>query len=236
MTDTEFDSALIAAAFRIAGEDGWHKANAAAAARAAGLSLQEARARFPSRASILLRFGRLADQTALQDAPTEGSVRDKLFDLLMRRFDLFQAHRDGVRAILRSLPVDPPMALLLGCATRASMRWMLQAAGVEATGLKGAIQVRGLFGVWLLAVRAWEKDDSEDLSGTMAAVDSGLQRAENLAAWLNVRSAAPPPPPVNYGAGEVDPSDLPPDDEPFDTPPEPEPPPSTGPVISDPSV
>jgi AcrR family transcriptional regulator len=236
MTDTEFDSALIAAAFRIAAEDGWPKATAAAAARAAGLSLQEARARFPSRASILLRFGRLADQTALQDAPSEGSVRDKLFDLLMRRFDAFQAHRAGVKAILRSLPVDPPLALLVACATRASMRWMLQAAGVEATGLKGAIQARGLFGVWLLAVRAWEKDDSEDLSGTMAAVDSGLQRAESLAAWLNVRSPAPPPPPVNFGAGEIDPSGLPPDDEPFDTPPEPEPPPSTGPVIPDPSV
>ena len=53
-----------------------------------GCPLQRgARHAFPSRASILLRFGRLADQTALQDAPSEGSVRDKLFDLLMRRFD-----------------------------------------------------------------------------------------------------------------------------------------------------
>jgi AcrR family transcriptional regulator len=236
MTDTEFDSALIAAAFRIAGEDGWHKTNAAAAARAAGLSLPEARARFPSRASILLRFGRLADETALLDAPSEGSVRDKLFDLLMRRFDAFQANRIGVKAILRALPADPPLALLTACATKRSMRWMLQAAGVPATGLKGELQVRGLLAVWLGAIRAWDKDDSEDLSGTMAAVDSGLQRAENLAAWLNVRSPAPPPPPINPGAGEIDPSDLPPDDEPFDTPPEPEPPPSTGPIIPDASV
>jgi ubiquinone biosynthesis protein COQ9 len=233
MTDTEFDAALVSAAFRIAGEDGWSKANAAAAARSAGLSLAEARARFPSRAAMLLHFGRMADQAALQDAPSEGSVRDKLFDLLMRRFDLFQAHRDGVKAVLRSLPADPPLALLAGIATKRSMRWMLQAAGVDATGLRGEIQIRGLLAVWIWAVRAWEKDDSEDLSGTMAAVDSGLQRAENAAYWLGASRPAPPPPPINAGAGELDPSNLPPEDEsPFDS----EPPPSTGAVIPDPSV
>ena len=101
----------------------------------------------------------MADQAALQDAPSEGSVRDKLFDLLMRRFDLFQAHRDGVKAVLRSLPADPPLALLAGIATKRSMRWMLQAAGVDATGLRGEIQIRGLLAVWLWAVRAWEKDE-----------------------------------------------------------------------------
>ncbi len=185
MTDTEFDSALVAAAFRIAAEDGWHKVNAAAAARAAGLSLAEARTRFPSRAAILLHFGRMADQAALQDAPAEGSVRDKLFDLLMRRFDLFQAHRDGVKAVLRSLPADPPMALLAGIATKRSMRWMLQAAGVDASGLRGEIQIRGLLAVWIWAVRAWEKDASEDLSGTMAAVELGPAacRERGLLAW-----------------------------------------------------
>jgi AcrR family transcriptional regulator len=237
MTDTEFDSALVSAAFRIAAEDGWHKASAAAAARAAGLSLAEARERFPSRASILLQFGRMADQAALQDAPSDGSVRDKLFDLLMRRFDVFQAHRDGVKAVLRALPADPGLALLAGIATKRSMRWMLQAAGVEATGLRGEIQVRGLLAVWIWAVRAWEKDVSEDLSGTMAAVDSGLQRAESAAYWLGAARPAPPPPPVNPGAGELDPSNLPPEDEPpFPIDPEPEPPPSSGPVIPDPSV
>jgi hypothetical protein len=237
MTDTEFDTALVSAAFHIAGEEGWPKANAAAAARAAGLSLSEARARFPSRAAILLHFGRIADQAAVQDAPTEGSVRDKLFDLLMRRFDVFQAHRDGVKALLRALPADPPLALLAGIATRRSMRWILQAAGVDATGLRGEIQVRGLLAVWIWSVRAWEKDDSEDLSGTMAAVDAALQRAESAAYWLGAKRPAPPPPPINAGAGELDPSDLPPEDEPpLPLTPEPEPPPSSGPVISDPSV
>jgi ubiquinone biosynthesis protein COQ9 len=198
MSDTEFDTALVTAAFRLAGDQGWRDINVVAAAREGGLSLVEARERFPSRAAILLRFGRLADQAALVDASTEGTVRDRLFDLLMRRFDVMQTHRAGVKALLRYLPTHPPTALLLACATKRSMRWMLQAAGIPATGARGEVQVRGLLAVWLWGIRAWERDESDDLSGTMAAVDTALQRAEQLASWLHGRrddaSTAPPTP------------------------------------------
>jgi ubiquinone biosynthesis protein COQ9 len=203
MSETEFDTALVTAAFRLAGEDGWRKVNAVAAARAAGLSLAEARARFPSRAAILLRFGRLADQAALQDVASEGSVRDRLFDLLMRRFDMLQANRAGVKALLRTLPTDPPAALLLAVATRRSMRWMLQAAGVNPAGPRGELQVRALLAVWLWGVRAWERDPSEDLSHTMAAIDTALGRAERVASWLQGQRRPP-----SAGAGESD--DAPP--------------------------
>jgi ubiquinone biosynthesis protein COQ9 len=185
MSGIDFDSALIASFFRVVAEKGWDRASVAEAARAAALSLAEARARFPSRAAVLLRFGRQADQAALADVPADGAVRDKLFDLLMRRFDALQAHRPGVAALLRALPSDPPVALLLACATRRSMRWMLQAAGVSTAGLRGELRVRGLIAVWLWTLRAWERDDSADLSGTMAALDAAMRRAERVAGWLS---------------------------------------------------
>ena len=184
MSDTEFDAALIASAFRLAGERGWAQVSVAAAARAAALPLHEARARFPAKPVLLLRFGRIADQAALMDVPADGPVRDRLFDLLMRRFDVLQAHRAGVLALLRALPADPPTALLLALATRRSMRWMLEAVDVNTRGLRGELRVRGLIGVWLWTVRAWERDDTADLSTTMAALDTALQRAERAASWL----------------------------------------------------
>ncbi|WP_428483307.1 TetR family transcriptional regulator [Rhodopila sp.] len=208
MSDTEFDTALIAAAFRLAAEDGWRHVTVPAACRAAGLPLSEARARFPGRSTILLRFGRLADQAALTDAPSEGPVRDRLFDLLMRRFDALQTHRDGIKALLRALPTDPATTLLLAVATRDSMRWMLQAAGIDATGPRGDLQAQGLAAVWLWCLRTWEKDETDDLSGTMSALDSALGRAEQVASWMGGgTSSAPPPPPMAEGAGELDPSD-----------------------------
>jgi hypothetical protein len=209
MTDTEFDTALITAAFRIAAEDGWRKVTVPAAARAAGLPLAQARARFPLRAAILLRFGSLADQTALTDAPSEGPVRDRLFDLMMRRFDALQAQRDGIKALMKALPFEPGTALLLGFANRRSMRWMLQGAGVDATGPRLEIQVKGLMAVGLYALRAWMDDESEDLVATMAALDKALGQAGQFASWLGGgKPAAPPPDPTV--AGEADPPDAPP--------------------------
>ena len=184
MDETTFDAELIAAAFRLAAERGWPAVSIAAAARAAALPLDMARARFPVKPMVLLRFGRMADQAALADCPAEGPVRDRLFDLLMRRFDALQAHRAGVLALLRTLPADPPTALLLALATRRSMRWMLDAVDVGTRGLRGELRVRGLAAVWLWTVRAWQRDETVDLSTTMAALDTALRRAESAAGWL----------------------------------------------------
>jgi ubiquinone biosynthesis protein COQ9 len=193
MDDTEFDTALIAAAFQLAAENGWRSVSVAAAARAAGLSLAQARERFPGRAAILLRLGRLADRASLVEVPPEGSARDRLFDLLMRRIDVFQAHRAGVLALFLALPAEPPTALLLALATRRSMRWLLEAAGIPTRGIRGELRVKGLVAVWLWTMRTWRGDETEDLSATMAALDAALRRAERAAEWLrwSGRAASP---------------------------------------------
>ena len=203
MDDEAFDRALIGAAFTQAAELGWRRVSMAGAARAAGLDLPRARARFPGRTTLLIRFGRIADQAALAGAPTEGTVRDRLFDMIMRRIDLFQAHRAGVLALFRALPCEPPLAVLLACATKRSMRWLLQAADVDTSGLRGELTVRGLGAVWLWTLRAWERDDSADLSATMAALDTALRRADQAAQWLRGTAPAASPTP------EAAPADAP---------------------------
>lgn len=203
MDDTEFDRALIGSALRIAAERGWRAVSVAAAARRADLKLDRARARFPARAMLLLRFGSLADQSALSLAASEGPHRDRLFDLLMRRIDFLQSHRDGVIALLRGLPADPLTAAMLAAASLRSMGWMLEGAGIPATGPLGQLRAQGLLVVWLAAVRAWERDAGEDLSATMAALDAALQRAEQVQGWFMRGGRGEPP------AAEP-PSDAPP--------------------------
>jgi hypothetical protein len=198
MDDAEFDRALVAAGFALAGEIGWSRVSVTEAARAAGLPLDRARGRFMGRHGILARFGRIADQRALAQATTDGTHRDRLFDLLMRRIDALQAHRAGVLALKRYLPGEPALTAMLGLATLASMAWMLEAAGISAQGFRGALRTQGLLGVWLCALRAWERDESEDLSATMRALDTALDRAERAERWLHLRgrnAAAPPEPP-----------------------------------------
>ena len=186
----DFDNALIGSAFDLAAREGWSSVSVAAAARSGGLPLDRARARFPTRTSILMKFGSHADELALSDVPDSGSNRERIFDVVMRRFDALQEHREGVLALLRALPFDPGTALLLGAATRGSMGWMLEAAGISSNGLRGRILSQGLVAVWLYTLRAWTTDDSPDLSGTMAALDRALSRAEQFAGVLDNSSSA----------------------------------------------
>jgi hypothetical protein len=195
MTDEEFDVALVTAAFAVGAETGWRNVSTAAAARHAGLDLVRARTRLLGHGAILKKFGVLADAYALTGAMTEGSIKDRLFDILLRRFDFLQLHRPGVVALLRVLPLDPPLAAWLANETLRSMGWCLEGAGVPATGLTGAVQKRGLAVVWGWGLRAWLKDESEDLSATMAAVDVALLRADQIAAAFMRDGFTPETPP-----------------------------------------
>ena len=194
MDDTAFDTALIAAAFAAAAANGWPAVSVAGSAADAALDIDRARARFAGRDAILMRFGRLADEQALAGIIPDGTARDRLFDILMRRFDALQTHRDGILALLKSLPANPSLALLLAAATNTSMAAMLEGAGLASTGLHGMLRSKGLTAAWFYALRAWEKDDSADLSGTMAALDRALAQAERFGQYLERGPAGPPAP------------------------------------------
>lgn len=200
MKQAEFDAELVRAAFDLAAMQGWRRVSAAAAAREAGLDLARARRRFPCTPAILSCFGRLADEAALTGALTEGPVKDRLFDVLMRRVDFLQRHRDGVVALMRPTAADPALSLWLAARTLHSMGWMLEAAGVSSQGIRGELRKQGLCAVWTWTLRAWLRDDSEDLATTMAALDTALGRADQVAA--------------QFGGGGAPDSDAPESEEP----------------------
>ena len=210
MNDSEFDRALIAAAFDIAAERGWNRMTVAQAARRAGLELGRARRRFPHRGAVLLRFGREADETALGAAVPGSPVRDQLFDILMRRIDAMQTHRAGILALFHVLPTNPPMAMLLASANLCSMAWLLEAAEISTSGPLGKLRVKGLLAVWLWTVRAWCADKSVDLAATMAALDRALRRAEAAECWLRPsRPATSPSSATPHAADAASPEERP---------------------------
>ncbi len=228
MDDADFDRALITAAFALAAEHGWGRVSVVEAAQRAGVPLDRARVRFPSRGTILMRFGVQADQAAL--ATVSGDTpRDRLFDVLMRRLDALQAHRAGVLALLRALPCRPGLALLLEVATRRSMRWMLEAAGIPAHGRLGDVRTRALVGMWLYVLRAWRADASDDLAATMAALDRALDFAARVESWLPAGLRTP-------GAAPAEPAATPTPEPPAAGPPPMPPPPPPMPPLQPGSV
>ncbi len=182
-----FDRDVTAALMRVAARDGWASTTLAKVAAEAGTTLAALRARFDDRTALLDRFDAVIDATVLAGtAPPSAAdtVKDRLFDVLMRRFDALAPHRPGVLAFWAGLRRDPLAALCRLPAALNSMRWMLEAASVPSSGSSGLLRAKALLAVWLSACRAWETDETPDLAPTMAALDKALTRAESLAEAL----------------------------------------------------
>ncbi len=159
---------------------GWRALSFSEIAEEAGISLGEVHAAFPTKAHILAGLLTRVDQKVLAGgaADKDESARDRLFDVVMRRFDALGPHKQAVSAILRDLPADPLTGLAMLPCFANSMAWMLEAAGLSPMGIRGAIRVKGLALIYLQTLRVWLTDDSEDQARTMAALDRNLKNAE----------------------------------------------------------
>lgn len=180
---------MLDAALALAAQRDWAGIGLAEIAQQAGLPLAEAYAACRSKLDLLAALNRRLDEAGLAAAPeAEGLPRERLFDLLMRRFDALQPHRPALRSILRG-SVGDPAVLLAAPALLRSMAWMLEAAGIGAGGWRGALRVHVLAGVYLTVLRVFLGDESADLAATMAALDRRLRAVEG---WLGGFGPAAP--------------------------------------------
>jgi ubiquinone biosynthesis protein COQ9 len=179
-------AALREALLRMVAAGGWRDLSYADIAKDAGLSLSAAYEAYPSKAAILTGIGRDIDArlfASLEDDPLDGSAKDRLFDLLMRRFDALNEHREAYAALAWELPRTPVEAGCLALQLRRSLANMLEAAGLSASGLRGAFRIEGLGALYACALRVWLKDETADLSKTMAELDKRLGQVER---WMNM--------------------------------------------------
>jgi AcrR family transcriptional regulator len=181
---------MLSAALELAAGGGWRSVSLAEIAGEAGVSLAEAYAAYPTKASILAGLIARTDRQVLAGGATEKeeSVRDRLFEVLMRRFDALSPHKDAVAGILRDLPSDPAAILVMAPRLANGMAWMVETAGLSSSGLRGAIRVKGVTLIYLNTLRVWLRDDSADMAQTMASLDQGLRRAEKLIRCCRTRS------------------------------------------------
>jgi len=166
-------------------------------AAAAGLGVAKFYALFPDKVALAAAFMARIDAEVLQGTqpsldPDE-TARDRLFDTMMRRYDALRPHRAALRAIRRAGTRDPFLAISLGPALRRSMAAMLEAASISSDGLSGAARQNGLLAVHYAVSRIFDKDESQDLSMTMAALDRRLKMAEKWAELFEKYAKNPRP-------------------------------------------
>jgi AcrR family transcriptional regulator len=177
---------LLKTAFDLLAERGWSGFSFAEVARRAGTTLDVVYAELPDRSALLRTLGHRLDAAmlALDLAELDGmSVRERLFELIMRRLDAMAEYKDGLRMLARR-PALEPVLLATACVNldRLSRR-LLDAAGADHGPVLAMLARRVVGGIYLSTFRVWLGDDTPDMARTLAELDRRLQQAETLARW-----------------------------------------------------
>lgn len=178
----------VEAALHLAETIDWRDLTLSAIAERAGLSLED--------------FHGVADKAKISDAVepwldramSEGSTsedeapRTRLFDVIMMRFDRMEQHREALLSLQEWRQTQPVRILNLIAARHETANWALACAGLDSAG-DFPKPVRKSAIAWALAQAeiAWRKEDSSDLSRTMAKLDGELRKMEERAGWIKGR-------------------------------------------------
>ena len=179
---------IIDALMALASERPWDMISLSDVAERAGVSLAQFRDAYPSKGAILAGFSRRIDKIVM-DATTDDlaqeSDKDRLFDVLMRRFDAMAPYKKALLNINAWAMHDPAALPNLNQLALNSLRFMLEAAGLNSEGPLGALKLQGLALAWTHVFHVWLTDDTADLATTMAALDKELTRGESVVARVD---------------------------------------------------
>lgn len=192
MSDDRPTNRIETALLELAATRAFRDIRLAAVAERAGVGLAELRLAYDGPLDIVSGFCRRIDVAVLEgvDASLAGEpVKDRLFDALMRRFDLLAPYRAGLAGLEQSARRDPVLALHLVRLVVGSQAWLLEAAGVAASGPLGAMRALALTAALHRLAPTFFADTDPGLSKTMAALDAALERLGSLEARFGRRIA-----------------------------------------------
>lgn len=171
---------VVEALMRLAANRRWSEIELPDIAAEAGIPLSTMRGLFPSKLAMLGGLTRLVDEAVLAGASDDLAgepVRERMFDLVMRRLDAMAPYKAGMRRIMPALRGDPLVLAALNRAAVNSWRYMLASAGIQTEDSLGALRVQGAVLLMARVGETWLHDDEPELSKTMARLDRELKTA-----------------------------------------------------------
>lgn len=171
---------VVEALMRLAATRRWDEIELPDIASEAGLPLAKLRDLFPSKLAMLGGLTRLVDEAVMADTSDDLAgepVRERMFDLVMRRLDALAPYKDALRRIAPAIRRDPLAMAALNRGAVNSWRYMLASAGIHTEDALGSVRVQGAVLLMARVSEVWLYDEAPELSRTMARLDRELKTA-----------------------------------------------------------
>jgi AcrR family transcriptional regulator len=178
---------VVDALMALAANRDWSEISLSDIAAEAEISLADLRDLYPSKGAILAGFIRRIDRLTLDSTPKDlvgEAARDRLLDLMLRRFDALLPYRAALISIERGFQGDFLGLAALNQQALNSWRYLLDSVGIVTEGPIGALKLQGAVLVFAKAFKVFLSEDDPTLPKTMAVLDRELNRGD----WVLTRA------------------------------------------------
>lgn len=184
------DDKISAALLQLAAQKPFEKITLEQIAKTAKITLPEFRKRFQNVRDVVplvVRQITKAAFAAVEKPDVSAPLHDRLFEMLMARFDQLQKSRRGILSIMEAARHDPRMMMILLAEQNKAMNKVLHYCRLDLDQVCEPFIQTALHTIYLSTVRVWKSDETLDISKTMSALDRALRLSQKLARLLHVQ-------------------------------------------------
>jgi len=174
---------ICVSALRLASTRDWRDLTFEQIAKAARIPVAQAAKHFSGKNEILPAIVRTVTAETIDAIPKPGkrvTAHDRLFEVMMARFDILQKHRKAILSVMEESFRDSKMTCVLLPAQMQAMRETLTFSELAHRGMYQQMATAGLWVVYVATLRVWRYDETIDMTKTMAVLDRNLRLAEKV--------------------------------------------------------
>ena len=167
------------AALHLAASKPWDEISLAEIARESNKTLSDFYGEIDKNGLVDELDKRLDKACSSEPVDPEDTLRERVFEASMLRFEAMEVHRDAVLSIRNSWTYDPVRRLKAASRRTRTARWILTCAEADGAGLSARSLL--LSGILFRAEEAWAKEKDADSTRTMSQLDRDLRDVSDFA-------------------------------------------------------
>ncbi|TVS16382.1 MAG: TetR family transcriptional regulator [Gammaproteobacteria bacterium] len=185
--DPDLRERILDEALALAALDSWEAVRLHAVADRLGIGLDTIRGHFAEKEDLVEAFFDRADAAMLRCSEQQDLLhldpRARLQTLILAWLHALAPHRRVVREMIAGKLEPGHLHVQIPGLLRVSrtVQWLREAAGLDATFLRRALEETALTGIYLATFARWLNDDLDDFAATVRFLEGALGGAERLA-------------------------------------------------------
>ena len=165
-------------------EKGWQATTLESVSEVCDLPISELTQILPSKERLFPMLAEIVEQDIFSlldtDELSHYSEKERAIEIFLTKFEILTPFKPFFKILREAFLSEIEMSIPFSLAELSSLDRILIHYQFSDSSLISTLKRKALFGIYLLSLDAWLKDETEDLSPTLAKLDSLLSKGESL--------------------------------------------------------